>query len=70
MLPMFMAALIPITSVAHDLRVTFAAMATTLVVIAVIARIRSLSLIVQIALWAGALGSIASIFIVGPHLHG
>jgi lysylphosphatidylglycerol synthetase-like protein (DUF2156 family) len=57
-------------SLVHDLRVTFAAMAIMLAVTAVIARIRGLSLIVQIALWAGALGSAASIFIIGAHLHG
>jgi hypothetical protein len=68
--PFFMIVLIPLANLAHDLRVTFAAMAIMLAVTAVIVRIRGLSMIVQIALWTGTLGCAASIFLIGAHLHG
>ena len=57
-------------SLVHDLRVTFGTMAILLATTAVIAHLRRLSVIVQIALWAGAVGCAASIFTIGAHLHG
>ena len=62
--------LVPLANLTHDLRVTLATMAVALAINAIVLRIRGLSLIVQIALWAGALASAACIFFVGAHLHG
>jgi hypothetical protein len=65
----FFARLIPLAGFAHDLRVTFGAMALVMGLLALVLRLRRTGLIADIALWVAAAACVAAVFLFASHPH-